>query len=71
MYRTVADFTVHPLSEPLSRKIKLVRYQENPTPNWGPKVCFDWFRSGAGPNFEQARATAKKRDREESENVSR
>ncbi|KXS19358.1 N2,N2-dimethylguanosine tRNA methyltransferase [Gonapodya prolifera JEL478] len=32
------NFTTHPQSEPQSRKINLVRYQENPTANWGPKA---------------------------------
>lgn len=32
----VADFTKHPDSVTPSGKVKLVRYQENPTPNWGP-----------------------------------
>ncbi|KAJ7632658.1 N2 N2-dimethylguanosine tRNA methyltransferase [Roridomyces roridus] len=31
-----ANFTKHPDSGPLTSKIKLVRYQENPKPNWGP-----------------------------------
>ncbi|KAH6918541.1 guanine-N2--methyltransferase [Coprinopsis sp. MPI-PUGE-AT-0042] len=31
-----ADFTKHPDSVTPSGKVKLVRYQENPTPNWGP-----------------------------------
>ncbi|CAG8847163.1 1687_t:CDS:2, partial [Racocetra persica] len=26
----IADFTIHPNAEPASRKIKLVRYQQNP-----------------------------------------
>lgn len=34
----VIDFTLHPLANPSSRKHKLVRYQENPTKNWGPKA---------------------------------
>ncbi|KAL3895302.1 MAG: hypothetical protein SGCHY_004779 [Lobulomycetales sp.] len=32
-----ANFALHPESEAASKKVKLVRYQENPTPNWGPK----------------------------------
>ncbi|KAH9043109.1 N2 N2-dimethylguanosine tRNA methyltransferase [Lactarius pseudohatsudake] len=31
-----ANFTSHPLTVTQSSKIKLVRYQPNPTPNWGP-----------------------------------
>ncbi|KAJ3206244.1 tRNA methyltransferase 1 [Clydaea vesicula] len=31
-----ADFSIHKDCESQSRKFKLVRYQENPTPNWGP-----------------------------------
>ncbi|RKP24617.1 N2,N2-dimethylguanosine tRNA methyltransferase [Syncephalis pseudoplumigaleata] len=32
------DFTEHPQANPESRKHKLVRYQENPEKNWGPKA---------------------------------
>lgn len=32
-----ANFSLHPLADPPSRKIKLVRFQENP-PDWGPKA---------------------------------
>ena len=32
-----ADFTFHPESFPESRKIKLLRFQENPEKFWGPK----------------------------------
>jgi len=32
-----ADFTTHKDANPTSRKIKLVRFQENPTKFWGPK----------------------------------
>jgi len=31
-----ANFTSHPLTVTQSSKVKLVRYQQNPTPNWGP-----------------------------------
>ncbi|KAG9290032.1 hypothetical protein G9A89_010338 [Geosiphon pyriformis] len=31
-----ADFSFHEDAEPPSKKIKLVRYQINPQPNWGP-----------------------------------
>ncbi|KAF0499408.1 N2,N2-dimethylguanosine tRNA methyltransferase [Gigaspora margarita] len=34
----VADFTIHPNAEPASRKVKLVRYQQNPEKYWGPKA---------------------------------
>lgn len=33
---TETDFTSHPDSVTASSKVKLVRYQQNPTPNWGP-----------------------------------
>ncbi|KAI8818492.1 N2,N2-dimethylguanosine tRNA methyltransferase-domain-containing protein [Fimicolochytrium jonesii] len=33
------SFEMHPKANPPSRKVKLVRYQENPTKNWGPLVC--------------------------------
>ncbi|KAG8987630.1 RNA methyltransferase tRNA(m5U54)methyltransferase [Tulasnella sp. 427] len=33
---TKADFTRHPGLEAISNKVKLVRYQVNPQPNWGP-----------------------------------
>ncbi|CAH1760551.1 3707_t:CDS:10 [Entrophospora sp. SA101] len=33
----IADFNTHKDVEPPSRKIKLVRYQQNPEKNWGPK----------------------------------
>ncbi|XP_046441270.1 tRNA (guanine(26)-N(2))-dimethyltransferase-like [Daphnia pulex] len=32
-----ADFTTHPKGNPSSRMQKLVRFQENPEKNWGPK----------------------------------
>ncbi|XP_004342670.2 TRMT1 protein [Capsaspora owczarzaki ATCC 30864] len=32
-----ADFTLHKDAVPPSRKFKLVRFQENPTSDWGPK----------------------------------
>jgi tRNA (guanine26-N2/guanine27-N2)-dimethyltransferase len=32
-----ATFDMHPLADPPSRKIKLVRFQDNP-PDWGPKA---------------------------------
>jgi tRNA (guanine26-N2/guanine27-N2)-dimethyltransferase len=32
------DFTIHPQANPESRKQKLVRFQENPEKNWGPKA---------------------------------
>ncbi|KAG4093089.1 N2,N2-dimethylguanosine tRNA methyltransferase [Neocallimastix lanati (nom. inval.)] len=32
-----ADFSIHKDANPTSRKIKLVRFQANPTKNWGPK----------------------------------
>jgi len=31
-----ADFTLHPMTVTQSSQVKLVRYQQNPTPNWGP-----------------------------------
>jgi len=31
------DFTLHTKARPSSKKFKMVRYQANPTPNWGPK----------------------------------
>jgi tRNA (guanine26-N2/guanine27-N2)-dimethyltransferase len=33
-----ADFTLRDDAEPPSAKQKIVRYQANPTANWGPKV---------------------------------
>jgi tRNA (guanine26-N2/guanine27-N2)-dimethyltransferase len=36
-YSFIADFKIHKGAEPPSRKIKLVRYQQNPERNWGPK----------------------------------
>ncbi|KNE58640.1 N2,N2-dimethylguanosine tRNA methyltransferase [Allomyces macrogynus ATCC 38327] len=35
---TTVDFKFHKASNPPSRKIKLVRFQENPEKNWGPKA---------------------------------
>lgn len=37
IYSFIADFKIHKDAEPPSRKIKLVRYQQNPEKNWGPK----------------------------------
>ena len=34
--RIEANFKRHPDSVTPSSKVKLVRYQQNPTPNWGP-----------------------------------
>jgi tRNA (guanine26-N2/guanine27-N2)-dimethyltransferase len=34
--RAIADFSRHPQSVTPSSKVKLVRYQQNPTPHWGP-----------------------------------
>lgn len=34
--RVEANFTRHPRSVTQASKVKLVRYQQNPTPNWGP-----------------------------------
>jgi tRNA (guanine26-N2/guanine27-N2)-dimethyltransferase len=31
-----ADFTQHPRSVTAAANVKLVRYQQNPLPNWGP-----------------------------------
>ncbi|KAI0341600.1 N2,N2-dimethylguanosine tRNA methyltransferase [Trametopsis cervina] len=47
-----ADFKYHPDSVTQSSKIKLVRYQQNPAPNWGPGT-----KASAGT------ASAKKRKR--------
>ena len=33
---TETDFTKHPDSVTASSRVKLVRYQQNPTPFWGP-----------------------------------
>ncbi|XP_012274208.1 probable tRNA (guanine(26)-N(2))-dimethyltransferase [Orussus abietinus] len=33
---TTVFFDIHPLANPLSRQKHLSRFQENPTPNWGP-----------------------------------
>ena len=35
-YSFEANFTSHPMTVTQSSKVKLVRYQQNPTPNWGP-----------------------------------
>lgn len=32
------NFNSHPQTVTQSSKVKLVRYQQNPTPNWGPAV---------------------------------
>jgi len=34
--RFTADFSRHPQAVTQASKVKLVRYQHNPTPNWGP-----------------------------------
>ncbi|KAI9509622.1 N2 N2-dimethylguanosine tRNA methyltransferase [Russula earlei] len=36
-----ADFASHPLTVSQSSKVKLVRYQPNPAPNWGPATRAD------------------------------
>ncbi|XP_067120924.1 tRNA (guanine(26)-N(2))-dimethyltransferase-like isoform X1 [Centruroides vittatus] len=35
---TPINFDPHPEAEPLSRSLKLVRFQQNPKPHWGPKT---------------------------------
>ncbi|KAJ6596931.1 tRNA methyltransferase [Mycena vulgaris] len=54
-----ANFTTHPDSGKLTSKINLVRYQENPAPNWGPGTK---AVSGKGPT-----AGPKKRKHEQVE----
>ncbi|OJA10564.1 hypothetical protein AZE42_03148 [Rhizopogon vesiculosus] len=39
--RTEANFTRHPQSVTQASKVKLVRYQQNPAPNWGPGMKAD------------------------------
>ena len=36
LYSFEADFTLHPMTVTQSSQVKLVRYQQNPTANWGP-----------------------------------
>ena len=36
LYSFEANFTPHPMTVTQSSQVKLVRYQQNPTPNWGP-----------------------------------
>ena len=43
------DFTEHESAEPPSRKLKLLRFQQNP-PNWGPKSKATKF---CGKKFEK------------------
>ncbi|KAG8917790.1 RNA methyltransferase tRNA(m5U54)methyltransferase [Tulasnella sp. 417] len=45
---TKADFTRHPGLEAISNKIKLVRYQVNPQPNWGPGARPDSKKKNKG-----------------------
>jgi len=52
-----ANFEVHPDVQKISSKVKLVRYQVNPRPNWGPK---------AKPDNQSAK---RKRDAEEDVDV--
>lgn len=35
-HRAIANFERHPKTVTPAAKVKLVRYQHNPTPNWGP-----------------------------------
>ncbi|ORY41694.1 TRM-domain-containing protein [Rhizoclosmatium globosum] len=55
----VADFTRNKNAEPESTKVKLVRYQQNPVKNWGPKAK---AKPGANANPKNA---AGKRPRED------
>ncbi|KAG0299225.1 tRNA methyltransferase 1 [Dissophora globulifera] len=41
--KTIANFEMHPEAQSESRKTNLVRYQQNPTKNWGPQA-----RAGGG-----------------------
>lgn len=36
LFRVEADFSKHPGADMKSDNLKLVRYQQNPTANWGP-----------------------------------
>ncbi|KAI9219578.1 N2,N2-dimethylguanosine tRNA methyltransferase [Blastocladiella britannica] len=57
---SVIDWTYNKLSNPPSRKIKLTRFQENPTKNWGPKARAGKKRPADGelkqPKTERKRA---------------
>ncbi|KAK7014835.1 guanine(26)-N(2)-dimethyltransferase [Favolaschia claudopus] len=57
-----ANFTAHPDINKYTSRIKLVRYQENPTPNWGPgsKAV-----SGTGPPGKRKHAEVETKDEEE------
>ncbi|KAJ3043061.1 tRNA methyltransferase 1 [Rhizophlyctis rosea] len=51
------SFTKHPNADPPSRKIKLVRFQENPTRNWGP-MAKAGTKSAAKNNSSKPKAEA-------------
>ncbi|KAI9205119.1 N2,N2-dimethylguanosine tRNA methyltransferase [Polychytrium aggregatum] len=55
-----ANFEPHPEMEAPSRKIKLVRYQVNPTKNWGPKARAKKRAIDEGKNDGDAESDQKK-----------
>jgi tRNA (guanine26-N2/guanine27-N2)-dimethyltransferase len=50
--RSEANFAHHPQSISSSSKVKLVRYQQNPTPHWGPGTKAE---SGTGAKRKRGR----------------
>lgn len=62
--REQSDFTIHKNCEPESRKVKLVRFQENPTVNWGPKARAG--KRSSQPNQQQKNQTKKQKKEKES-----
>ncbi|KAJ7905527.1 N2,N2-dimethylguanosine tRNA methyltransferase, partial [Mycena olivaceomarginata] len=57
-----ANFTIHPDTQKYASRIKLVRYQENPTANWGPGTK---AVSGTGPAGGAKRKHAEVKEDEE------
>lgn len=60
--RVEANFTIHPDTQKYASRIKLVRYQENPTANWGPGTK---AVSGTGPAGGAKRKHAEVKEDEE------
>ncbi|KAJ3207021.1 tRNA methyltransferase 1 [Dinochytrium kinnereticum] len=61
------DFTIHPEVEAYSKKERLVRYQENPHKNWGPKARASAKNGGREKDGKKDSNDGKKKEVEEEE----
>lgn len=59
------DFTPHPLADAPSRRLGLLRFQQNPAPNWGPGARATNMLTAADPRKKKVRNQNKKRKRDQ------